>query len=75
MGDVKYLRNPYVRGQLAEILQLMFPDEGAISSRFVALFENPVVVSTLLPALIRLYIDIESTGRHAQFHEKFGVRR
>jgi len=74
MGDVKFLRNPYVRGQLAEILRVLFPEEGPTSS-FLTLFENPVVLKTLLPALIQLYVDIESTGRNSQFEEKFGVRR
>jgi ubiquitin conjugation factor E4 B len=76
-----------------EILFDMFPhDEDkpqGTSTRLSSILEhNQMALEHLLPALISLYVDIETTGRmHSlvallivceggnQFYEKFGVRR
>lgn len=34
----------------------------------------PFIVSHLIPALIRLYVEIEHTGSDSQFYTKFNVR-
>jgi hypothetical protein len=36
---------------------------------------NKFAERQLVPALIQLYVDVEMTGRHAQFYEKFFIRR
>ncbi|KAJ2747151.1 Ubiquitin conjugation factor E4 [Coemansia sp. BCRC 34301] len=44
-------------------------------NRFQQSLDNNVIArSYLVPALLRLYVDIEYTGSHAQFYEKFNVR-
>ncbi|KAJ1669104.1 Ubiquitin conjugation factor E4, partial [Coemansia sp. RSA 25] len=35
---------------------------------------NSIARSYLVPALLRLYVDIERTGSHTQFYDKFNVR-
>ena len=35
---------------------------------------DPFLTTHLLPALIRLYVDIEQTGADTQFYDKFNVR-
>jgi ubiquitin conjugation factor E4 B len=46
-----------------------------LSFVFHQIDSNPIAVRFLTPALIRLYVDIETTGRHGQFFDKFFVRR
>ncbi|KAJ2810814.1 Ubiquitin conjugation factor E4 [Coemansia furcata] len=40
----------------------------------MSLDNSSVARSYLVPALLRLYVDIEHTGSHSQFYEKFNVR-
>jgi len=84
MGTNKYVRNPYLRSKLAEVLYLLScadEDQGVGSSLAVGkglwlFFENHRVGKQfLVPALLSLYVDIETTGRDGQFYEKFFVRR
>lgn len=35
---------------------------------------NPIVRTHLVPCILRLYVDIEFTGRNTQFSEKFHMR-
>jgi hypothetical protein len=70
-GD--HVKNPYIRAKLAEVLFEMFPhaaEEEQLSlalpppSKFFAIFEsNTTALTKLVPSLIKLYIDIETTGR------------
>ncbi|KAJ2754923.1 Ubiquitin conjugation factor E4 [Coemansia pectinata] len=46
----------------------------AINRFQMSLDNNTVARSYLVPALLRLYVDIEHTGSHSQFYEKFNVR-
>lgn len=46
----------------------------APSDRLTHVFESPSVVASLVPSLIRMYVDIEFTERHNQFYEKFSTR-
>ncbi|KAJ2699689.1 Ubiquitin conjugation factor E4 [Coemansia sp. IMI 209128] len=46
----------------------------AIDRFQMSLDNNSVARSFLVPALLRLYVDIEHTGSHSQFYEKFNVR-
>ena len=85
MGTSNYIRNPYLRSKLAEVLYLLScADEeqggmaslGAVGKGLWLFFENHQVAKQfLVPALLSLYVDIETTGRDGQFYEKFFVRR
>lgn len=80
LGSVEYVRNPYLRSKLLEVLYTMFPhneeEGGAINNRYLSTFEtHPVALQYLVPSLINLYVDIETTGRSHQFYEKFSIRR
>jgi hypothetical protein len=84
LGSGRHIRNPYLRSKFAEVLYLFScADESEKSSQIAsigkglwAFFEGHSIARTyLIPSLLMLYIDIETTGRHAQFYEKFSVRR
>jgi hypothetical protein len=52
---------------------------GLFNTRDIATIEDPFKSarfsqSSLVPSLVKIYVDIETTGRHNQFHEKLTVR-
>lgn len=63
-GNINFVKNPYIRSKLVEVLYEMFPhDENNNFSKFVPIFEtHPFAIKHLVPALIELYVDIETTG-------------
>ena len=73
-----YLNNPYLRAKLVEVFcgVAEFPTAHGpgCPSLSRALTSDAFVISHLMPALIRLYVDIEHTGSDSQFYDKFNVR-
>lgn len=82
MGSPNYVKNPYLRTKLSEVLRICLPESvkqhPAMRRRpeiLAFVFENhPIILKHLVPCLLQLYVDIEFTGRHAQFYEKFQMR-
>ena len=82
MGSPHYVTNPYLRGKLVEVLHACLPESlkhhptmRRRSDLLAFVFEDhPTILRHLVPCLLQLYVDIESTGRHAQFYEKFETR-
>ena len=69
LGSPSYIRNPYLRSKLMEILFELTPEREiekggpATINRFEYIFKNnEVTVKHLVPSLINLYVDIETTG-------------
>lgn len=82
-----HVKNPYLRAKLVEFLWTIFPrgmggidddDEDQRSPRnpaMEALFSGHELSRKFLPgALFRLYVDVEHTGSHTQFYDKFSIR-
>lgn len=83
-----HLKNPYLRAKLIEFLWMIFPrgmggvqdeeDEeyhGPRNPGMEALFSGHALSRRFLPgALFRLYVDVEHTGSHTQFYDKFSIR-
>ncbi|GMH33488.1 hypothetical protein BSKO_01322 [Bryopsis sp. KO-2023] len=85
MGSPSYVKNPYLRAKLAEVLHICLPDEatsqrrrqpsfGASSSLSFIFDCHPTLREHLVPCLLQLYVDIEFSGRDSQFHDKFHMR-
>lgn len=73
LGSHEYIKNPYLRSRLAEALMLLLPPDAlnsrrgyhrpAVSTSVSSLLESdPMVLEYLVPALLRLYVDVEHTG-------------
>eukprot|EP00873_Tetraselmis_striata_P001321 jgi/Tetstr1/421585/TSEL_012529.t1 len=86
LGSHEYIKNPYLRSRLAEALMLLLPPDAlnsrrgyhrpAVSTSVSSLLESdPMVLEYLVPALLRLYVDVEHTGRNTEFYEKFNIRQ
>ena len=79
VGQSALIKNPHLRAMLADILCLFLPPRQPdqtfrreIDHPFVS---HPTLAGELVPSLLKLYVDVEYTGRHAQFYEKFNSRQ
>lgn len=71
-----YLKNPYIKGKFVEILyyntrRSRDNSQGALGD---IINVHPLALKYLLPALMRIFVDIETTGHHTQFYDKFNIR-
>lgn len=83
-----HIKNPYLRAKLIEFLSMIFPRFGTMidgeeeenhfpspDPAMVTLFSSHQLSRKFLPgALFRLYVDVEHTGSHTQFYDKFSIR-
>ncbi len=76
-----YVRNPHLRMKFVAVIALLIPPKAPKRASeedrpdFSHIFNvNVISKRYLAPSLIRLYVDIENTGSHNQFHEKVGPR-
>jgi ubiquitin conjugation factor E4 B len=72
----EYIKNPYLKSGLVTIL---FHGVWAIPGRPKGvlgdtLFAHKFATQHLLHALMKFYIECESTGAHTQFYDKFNIR-
>ncbi|CAN0209662.1 unnamed protein product, partial [Pylaiella littoralis] len=80
IGTSGYMRNPYIRAKMVEALVAFLPEEGSGRGRrakdpFASLFGgHPVACDHLGPQLLEFFVDIELTGSHTQFYDKFTFR-
>jgi ubiquitin conjugation factor E4 B len=80
LGSPEYVKNPYLRAKFVEVLQFWLPGDpedpkGRWNPRMANLFEgHPLALAHLVPAVLRLYVDIEFTGAANQFYDKFNIR-
>ncbi|CAN6574695.1 unnamed protein product [Malus baccata var. baccata] len=74
MASPEYIRNPYLRAKMVEVLNCWMP-RGSGSSITATLFEgHQLSLEYLVRNLLKLYVDIEFTGSHTQFYDKFNIR-
>ncbi|KAG4100271.1 ubiquitin elongating factor core-domain-containing protein [Neocallimastix lanati (nom. inval.)] len=80
MKHANYIKNPYLKAKFAEILYCftvpLYRDAlGHTSGRLDLIFEmHPLAKDLLVEDLMKFYIDIEQTGMHSQFYDKFNIR-
>nr|GMC67337.1 probable ubiquitin conjugation factor E4 [Ipomoea batatas] len=74
MGSPQYIRNPYLRAKMVEVLNCWMPRRSG-STATTTLFEgHQLSLEYLVRNLLKLYVDIEFTGSHTQFYDKFNIR-
>lgn len=75
MASPEYIRNPYLRAKMVEVLNCWMPRRSSSSSATATLFEgHQMALEYLVRNLLKLYVDIEFTGSHTQFYDKFNIR-
>mmetsp|Transcript_44964 Transcript_44964/g.91773 ORF Transcript_44964/g.91773 Transcript_44964/m.91773 type:complete len:968 (-) Transcript_44964:349-3252(-) len=79
-SSLNHIKNPYLRGKLLEVMSMMIPRDNSQGFEFgggnlTQLFQDhDISRKNLIPTLIQFYVDIEVTGAHNQFYEKFHYR-
>ncbi|KAL5079240.1 hypothetical protein RYX36_007661 [Vicia faba] len=74
MGSPDFIKNPYLRAKMVEVLNSWMPRRSG-SSATATLFEgHQLSLEYLVRNLLKLYVDIEFTGSHTQFYDKFNIR-
>ncbi|KAL2552266.1 putative ubiquitin conjugation factor E4 [Forsythia ovata] len=74
MASPEYVRNPYLRAKMVEVLNCWMPRRSG-STATSTLFEgHQLSLEYLVRNLLKLYVDIEFTGSHTQFYDKFNIR-
>ena len=82
VGSPQYLKNPYLRAKMVDVMHVFLPAVQEHTQRghrdplrYVAIFErSPTVQKLLIPHLLHLYVNIEFTGSHNVFYDKFNIR-
>ncbi|KAG0049750.1 hypothetical protein BGZ83_005433 [Gryganskiella cystojenkinii] len=72
-----YIKNPHLKAKLVEILFFMtLPYRGQRNDDTLGIKLNthPVALRCLIPAIMNFYVEVENTGRHSQFYDKFNIR-
>lgn len=74
------IRNPYLKAKFVDILfsftRPMYQDrDGTPIGKLDAVFTtNPMAKANLVRVLTRFFVDVEQTGMHTQFYDKFNIR-
>ena len=80
LSNAAYVKNPYLKSKLVEILyhftHALYQDTtgrtfGNLNDVFLT---HPFARTNLIHCLTNFYIDVEQTGMHSQFYEKFSIR-
>ncbi|KAF9586088.1 hypothetical protein BGW38_009841 [Lunasporangiospora selenospora] len=72
-----YIKNPHLKAKLVEVLFYMtLPYRGVPNDDRLGIKLNthPLALKHLVPALMNFYVEVENTGRHSQFYDKFNIR-
>ncbi|CAG8972421.1 hypothetical protein HYALB_00001109 [Hymenoscyphus albidus] len=76
LTNSEYIKNPYLK---AKLVSLLFHGTWPVYHRTKGILGDSLVGTKfandhLLHALIKFYIEVESTGAHTQFYDKFNIR-
>ena len=71
IGNPVLVTNPYLRAKFVAVFSGMLRSE-LLSVR--VLESNAQAREHLAPALVEFYVDVETTGSHTQFYDKFSIR-
>ncbi|KAF9951757.1 hypothetical protein BGZ72_006781 [Mortierella alpina] len=72
-----YIKNPHLKAKLVEILFYMtLPYRGRANDDTLGIKLNThkMALQCLIPAIMNFYVEVENTGRHSQFYDKFNIR-
>ncbi|KDQ11048.1 hypothetical protein BOTBODRAFT_35587 [Botryobasidium botryosum FD-172 SS1] len=72
-----YIKNPYLKAKLDQILFYGTIAYGNQRHGVMGplLNSHPLALTHLMPALMSFYVEVEQTGAHSQFYDKFDARR
>eukprot|EP00794_Sanderia_malayensis_P015101 gene15102-16659_t len=73
--NYNYIANPYLAAKLIEVIFAVDPNVQPRARKFYnAIVSNTLGELHMAPALMKFYVDIETTGASNEFYDKFGIR-
>ena len=70
-----YVSNPYLVAKIIEVMFVSSPVLHTFTERFyLRIMSHPLAQSHLAAALMKFYVDVESTGASSEFYDKFTIR-
>ncbi|KAJ7974348.1 Ubiquitin conjugation factor like [Quillaja saponaria] len=72
MASPQFIRNPYLRAKMVKVLNCWMPRTSG--SSIPASLLHQLSLEYLVRNLLKLYGDLEFTGSHTQFYDKFNIR-
>ncbi|KAI8905797.1 ubiquitin elongating factor core-domain-containing protein [Entophlyctis helioformis] len=80
LSNPTYIKNPYLKSKLVEILfyftiPLYRRASGETHGKLDGVFStHPLAKAHLVRSVLGFYVDVEQTGMHSQFYDKFNIR-
>ncbi|KAH6571477.1 hypothetical protein BASA50_000657 [Batrachochytrium salamandrivorans] len=80
LSNPTYIKNPYLKSKLVEILfyftiPLYRSSNGVTRGAMDGVFlSHPMARAHLVRSTLGFYVDVEQTGMHSQFYDKFNIR-
>ncbi|CAL1712793.1 unnamed protein product [Somion occarium] len=71
-----YIKNPFLKNKMIDVLSWgVVSYDGRRSILNTLVNTHPLALKHLVSALVHFYIEVEQTGAHSQFYDKFNARR
>ncbi|XP_036328345.1 ubiquitin conjugation factor E4 B isoform X2 [Rhagoletis pomonella] len=69
------IKNPYVTAKLVEVLFVFsLGPQNSLSTSVSTMWNHELAQTVLCSALMKFYVDIETTGQSTEFYDKFTIR-
>ncbi|CRK98093.1 CLUMA_CG011461, isoform A [Clunio marinus] len=69
------IKNPYLTAKLVEVLFVISPSIQQTTMKiYKMVMSHELAQSSLIPALMKFYVDVETTGQSTEFYDKFTIR-
>ncbi|KAG5681557.1 hypothetical protein PVAND_010977 [Polypedilum vanderplanki] len=69
------IKNPYLTAKLIEVLFVICPSIQSTTTKIYNMIMNhELAQNSLIPALMKFYVDVETTGQSTEFYDKFTIR-
>uniref|UniRef100_A0A915DTD8 RING-type E3 ubiquitin transferase n=1 Tax=Ditylenchus dipsaci TaxID=166011 RepID=A0A915DTD8_9BILA len=70
------IKNPFLSSKVVTVIFLLCPLYNPQARHFFSqILNHPISEENLFPSLTKFYADVESTGAHTEFYDKFNIRR
>lgn len=69
------IKNPYLTAKLVEVLFVISPSIQQTTTKiYNMVMSHELTQTSLISALMRFYVDVETTGQSTEFYDKFTIR-
>jgi ubiquitin conjugation factor E4 B len=69
------IKNPYLTAKLVEVLFVVSPSIQTITQKiWNMVMSHELTQTALIPALMKFYVEVETTGQSTEFYDKFTIR-